>query len=123
MQTLTRHYPDGTHATYRLAPGSDAAAALLMPMKLPRTRWARTEKRTFPKYYPGQTSTADYVSQYFQLNAGGRHGSPCAYGKHLDHMTLYAPLPDAPAAVYMGVDSVEPWTDEPIPALYPDPIP
>lgn len=120
MQTLTRTYPDGTRAVYKLAPGSDAAAALLTPMKLPRTRWARSEKRRFPGYLPGCTSTADYVRCYFSMNTGTRI---CAYPGHVDHLALYAPLPDAPAAVYTGVDSVEPWTDEPIPALYPDPLP
>ena len=106
MQTLTRTYPDGTRAVYRLEPGSPHAAALLTPKKLPRTRWARTDKRSFPVYLPGD-STRDYVRAYFALNTGKRPGSPCAYGQHIDHMTLYAPLPDAPAAVYTGVDTVE----------------
>ena len=105
-ETITRRYPDGTRATYRLEPGSPHAAPLLTPMKLPRTRWARSEKRLFPVYRPGD-STRDYVRAYFALNTGGRPGSPCAYDRRIDHMTRYAPLPDAPAAVYTGVDSVE----------------
>ena len=121
-ETITRHYPDGTRATYRLEPGSPHAAPLLTPMKLPRTRWARTEKRLFPKYAPGIDSTADYVRAYFSLNTRP-YSKVHAYDNAGDHLALYAPLPNAPAAVYAGVDSVEPWADEPIPALYPDPIP
>ena len=122
-ETITRHYPDGTRATYKLAPGSPHTAALLTPIKPLRTRWARSEKRLFPQYAPGIDSTADYVRRYFALNSQ-RNKLP-AYPDHVDHLALYAPLPDAPAAVYAGVDSVEtePWADEPIPALYADPIP
>ena len=105
-ETLTRTYPDGTRATYRLEPGSPHAAALLTPQKPWKIKRPK-DKRQYPQYAPGIDSTADYVRRYFALNAGGRHGSPCAYGSHLDHMTLYAPLPAAPAAVYTGVDSVE----------------
>ena len=106
-ETLTRHYPDGTRATYRLEPGSPHAAPLLTPMKLPRTRWARTEKRLFPVYRPGVDSTRDYVRAYFYLNTGNMPRAPHCYAGHLDHMTLYATLPDTPAAVYTGVDTVE----------------
>lgn len=107
-ETITRTYPDGTRANYRLEPGSPHAAALLTPMKLPRTRMARSEKRLFPKYYPGQTSTADYVRCYFSLNTDSRARlRVCAYPGHVDHLALYAPLPAAPAAVHTGVDSVE----------------
>jgi len=106
MQTITRRtYPDGTRATYKLVPGSDAAAKLLMPMKPLRTRLARSENRLFPKYAPGIDSTADYVRRYFALNSQ-RNKLP-AYPDDVDPLALYAPLPDAPAAVYAGVDSVE----------------
>ena len=105
-ETITRHYPDGTRATYRLEPGSPHAAPLLTPMKLPRTRWARSEKRLFPVYRPGD-STRDYVRAYFALNTGKRPGSPCAYGQHIDHTKLYEPLNEARAAWPMGVDTVE----------------
>ena len=105
-ETITRHYPDGTRAVYRLEPGSPHAAALLTPKKLPRTRWARTDKRSFPVYRPGD-STRDYVRAYFYLNTGNMPRAPHCYAGHLDHMTLYATLPDTPAADYMGVDSVE----------------
>ena len=107
-ETIIRRYPDGTRATYRLEPGSPHAAPLLTPMKLPRTRWARTEKRRFPGYLPGCTSTADYVRCYFSMNTDSRARTRiCAYPDHVDHLALYAPLPDTPAAVYTGVDSVE----------------
>ena len=105
-QTLTRAYPDGTRATYRLEPGSEAAGALLAPLKPYRLK-RRADKRQFPVYRPGIDSTADYIRAYFALNTHSITGKPCAYGSHLDHMTLYAPLPAVPAAVYAGLDSVE----------------
>lgn len=106
MHTYTRTYPDGTRATYKLAPGSEATFELIF---LPKTRkpGRKADKRLFPKYAPGIDSTKDYVRRYFALNTESITGKPCAYGHHLDHMTMYSPLPDAPAAVYTGVDSVE----------------
>lgn len=104
MQTLTRTYPDGTRASYTLQPGSPAAEALTRPVKphkLPR----KGDKRLYPAYAAGVTSTADYVRHYFQLNSQ-RYKLP-AYPDHVDHLALYAPLPDEPAAVYQGLDTVE----------------
>lgn len=104
MQTLTRIYPDGTRATYTLQPGSAAAEALARPVKpykLPR----KGDKRQYPRYVAGITSTADYVRDYFQLNSQ-RYKQP-AYPDHVDHLAFYAPLPDDPAAVYQGLDTVE----------------
>lgn len=98
MQTITLN---GT--TYTLKPGSAAAETLTRPMKpykIPR----KGDKRLFPAYTPGVTSTADYVQRYFELNSDKR--ALPAYPKG-NHLALYAPLPVAPAAVYQGLDTVE----------------
>ena len=104
MQTLTRTYPDGTRASYRLERGSPHAAPLLTPQKPWKIKRPK-EKRQYPQFSLLSTSTADYVRRYFALNSQ-RNKLP-AYPGHVDHLALYAPLPDAPAAVYTGVDSVE----------------
>ena len=106
MQTFTRVYPDGTKGTYTVAPGSalPLTLAALKPIKKPAL--ARSHKRLFPSYVAGVTSTADYVRAYFGTNTGRRSGI-YAYDDYVDHLTLYAPLPDAPAALYVGVDTVE----------------
>lgn len=106
MQTFTRTYPDGTKGTYTVVPGSalPLTLAALKPVKRPAL--ARSHKRVFPAYVPGITSTADYIKAYYGLNTGRRSGI-FAYDDYVDHMALYAPLPDAPAALYVGVDTVE----------------
>lgn len=104
MQTISARYPDGTRATYTLAPGSTVALQL-SAIKPARTKLARTEKRLFPAYAAGVDSTADYICRYFQLNSQ-QYKLP-AYPNHVDHLALYAPLPDTPAAVYAGTDTVE----------------
>lgn len=99
MQTITI---SGT--TYTLKPGSAVAETITRPMKpykIPR----KGDKRHYPAYTPGVTSTADYVRGYFALNSQ-RYKTP-AYPDHVDHLALYVPLPDAPAAVYQGLDTVE----------------
>jgi hypothetical protein len=103
MHTIETRYPDGTRARYTLAPGSSVPLQLAA-LKPLRTRWARSEKRLFPKWNPAM-STADYVRQYFELNSQ-QHKLP-AYPSHVDHLALYEPLPDRPAPFYTGVDSVE----------------
>ena len=105
MHTLETTYPDGTRARYTLAPGSAVPLALaaLKPAKRPR---GKADKRLFPDYVPGVTSTADYINAYFARNTG-RKGGVSAYDDYLDHLALYAPLPDAPAVTYAGVDTVE----------------
>jgi len=98
MQTITLN---GT--TYTLKPGSAAAETSTRPIKphkLPR----KGDKRLFPAYTPGVTSTADYVQRYFELNSDKR--ALPAYPKG-NHLALYAPLPDAPAATYQVLDPVE----------------
>jgi hypothetical protein len=88
--------------TYTLKPGSAAAESVTRPIKphkLPR----KGDKRQYPTYVAGVTSTADYVRSYFYMNS--QRTMP-AYGTG-DHLALYAPLPDAPAATYQGLDSVE----------------
>ena len=106
MQTFTRTYPDGTRGTYTVAPGSaiPLTLAALKPAKRPAL--ARSHKRVFPAYVAGVTSTADYIKAYFALNTG-RRSNIFAYDNAADHLALYAPLPDAPAALYTGVDTVE----------------
>ena len=99
MQSITI---SGT--TYTLKPGSAAAEALTRPVKpykIPR----KGDKRQYPTYVAGVTSTADYIKGYFALNSQ-RYKAP-AYPDHVNHLALYAPLPDAPAAGYQGLDSVE----------------
>jgi hypothetical protein len=102
MHTIETRYPDGTRARYTLAPGS-IVPLRLAALKPLRTRWARSEKRAFPRW-TFSMSTADYVRQYFALNVGSK---TAAYPSHVDHLALYAPLPDRPAPFYTGVDSVE----------------
>ena len=99
MQSITLN---GT--TYTLKPGSAAAETLTRPIKphkLPR----KGDKRYYPAYTPGVTSTADYVRAYFALNSQ-RYKAP-AYPDHVDHFALYVPLPTAPAAEYQGLDTIE----------------
>ena len=104
MHTIETRYPDGTKARYKLQDGSSVPLQLAA---LKRYRLKRLgEKRLFPKAHMA-TSTADYVRQYFELNAQSRHGSPCAYGQHIDHMKLYEPLNEARAAWPTGIDTVE----------------
>ena len=106
MQTITRTYPDGTKGAYTAAPGSDLFLRLsaLKPAKRPAL--ARSHKRLFPAYVAGVTSTSDYIKAYYGLNTRP-YGKIYAYDNAADHLALYAPLPDAPAALYTGVDTVE----------------
>ena len=104
MHTIETRYSDGTRARYKLAPGSTVPLQLAA-LKPLRTRWARSEKRLFPKWTPDM-STADYVRAYYGLNTRP-YGKINAYDNHGDALALYAPLPDSPAAYYTGVDSVE----------------
>lgn len=105
MQTFTRTYPDGTRGAYTVAPGSPAPMALatLKPVKKPAL--ARSHKRQFPGYAPGVTSTADYIRAYFGLNSSPKIAAYDKYTK--EWLSLYQPLPDEPAAVYTGADTVE----------------
>ena len=104
MHTIETRYPDGTRARYKLQDGSSVPLQL---SSLKRYRLKRLgEKRKFPRADP-TTSTAEYVRKYFALNTESRHGSPCAYGQHIDHTKLYEPLNEARAAWPMGVDTVE----------------
>ena len=103
MHIIRHTCPDGTRARYTLAPGSTVPLQLAA-LKPLRTRWARSEKRLFPEWHR-RMSTADYVRQYFALNS--QQFKLPAYPSHVDHLALYAPLPDRPAPYYTGVDSVE----------------
>ena len=98
MQTQTAAYPDGTRGAYTAAPAHKG-----VNMKKFRTQ---LRERIYPRWTPGM-STADYIQVYFGANTGNKPGHPHAYAGHLDHLTLYAPLPDSPAALYVGVDTVE----------------
>lgn len=96
--TIThRTYPAG-RATYRTQDDTDTLSAVLSikPARKPRPKG---ERRAYPKFLE-DTSTADYVRQYFRLNTqqpGLRYvGSRVhAYGDHLDHLSLYQPLSTA----------------------------
>lgn len=104
MHAIETRYPDGTRARYTLAPGSTVPLQLaaLKPARKPRPK---AEKRLFPAYTPDM-STKDYIRAYFARNVR-RHGGVSAYDDAIDHLALFAPLPDSPAAYYTGVDSVE----------------
>lgn len=105
MQQFTRTYPDGARATYTVAPGSTLPLALATLKPLKRPRRATTHKRQFPAYAPGITSTRDYINAYFGLNSNRKIAAYDNYAK--DWLSLYQPLPDTPAALYQGADSVE----------------
>lgn len=59
--------------------------------KAPAKR-AKTEKRVFPVFYAGKTSTRDYVRQYYERN--NLNGDKSLY-EYLDG--LFGPLSDNPA--------------------------
>jgi len=104
MHTIETRYPDGTRGAYRVAPGSTIPLQLAALKPAKRPALARSDKRLFPEWHR-RMSTADYVRQYFALNSQ-QYKLP-AYPSHIDHLSLYDPLPDTPAATYVGVDTVE----------------
>ena len=104
MNTIKHRYPDGTEATYTVAPGSTLPLQIMALKPIKRPIRVASDKRLFPKHEP-HWSTADYIKRYFALNSQ-RYKAP-AYPDHVDHLALYCPLPDAPAATYVGLDSVE----------------
>ena len=103
MNTIEHRYPDGTRATYTVAPGSTLPLQI-MALKPMRPLRPTSDKRLFPKHQ-AHWSTADYVRQYFALNS--HQIKLPAYPNHVDHLALYHPLPNTPAATYTGMDSVE----------------
>jgi hypothetical protein len=103
MHTIEHRYPDGTRATYTVAPGSTLPLQIMALKPIKRPPRPGSDKRQFPRH-EAHWSTADYVRRYFALNSH-QLKSP-AYPNHV-HLALYHPLPDAPAATYIGVDSVE----------------
>lgn len=104
MTTIEHTYPDGTRATYTIAPGSTLPLQVMALKPIKRPPRLVSDKRLFPKH-KSHWSTADYVRRYFALNSQ-RYKSP-AYPDDVDHLALYQPLPDTPAATYTGIDSVE----------------
>jgi hypothetical protein len=100
MTTTTRQ-PDGTVSTYNITnPATWAALQSVKPMRRPAL--ARRCKREFPQWR-ADMSTADYVNQYFGLNS---HIKIAAYPRYeTNWLSLYAPLPDTPAA--WAPDTVE----------------
>jgi len=99
MTTTTRQL-DGTLSTYTITnPATWAALQSLKPMRKPR---AKADKRQYPQWR-ADMSTADYIRAYFALNSQ-RHKTP-AYPDHVNHLALYATLPDTPAA--WAPDTVE----------------
>ena len=92
--TTTIRQPDGTLSTYTITnPATWAALQSVKPMKKPR---AKADKRQFPKW-DRHMSTAQYVRAYWRLN----------FVDGAEPSAFFQPLPDAPAAVYQGLDSVE----------------
>ena len=105
MLTINHQYPDGTRATYTVAPGSDLPLRLAALKPAKRPALARGEKRLYPRWHAGM-STAEYVRKYFGENTC-RHSKIPAFDDDVDHMALYAPLNEAPATVYTDLDTVE----------------
>jgi len=68
----------------------------IKPAKKPALALARSDKRLFPAYRAGVTSTAAYVRAYFGLNVG-----------LICPPDYYHPLPDTPAAVSDVTETVE----------------
>lgn len=65
------------------------------------TKRAKVEKRFFPVFFAGQTSTRDYVSQYYQRN--NLNGDKSLY-EYLEG--LFGPLSDNPAPDFAVEDDV-----------------
>ena len=93
-QIISTTRADGTRSTYTLQPGSTVPMQLeaLKPLKPSRIK---ADRRTYPKYKPGM-STADYVAAYEAWNNSGMHCDD-----------FWQPLNTAPAAGYVGIDTVE----------------
>lgn len=93
-QIISTTRADGTRSTYALQPGSTVPMQLeaLKPLKPSKIK---ADRRTYPKYKPGM-STAEYVAAY---EAGNNSGMSCA--------DFWQPLNTAPAAGYVGIDTVE----------------
>ena len=103
MHTIQHRYPDGTRATYTVAPGSTLPLQIMALKPIKRPLRVATDKCLFPKHKP-YWSTAEYVKRYFALNC---QEAGCPYNLSTDHLALYRPLPTTPAATYAGLDSVE----------------
>ena len=103
MTTIEHRYPDGTRGTYTVAPGSTLPLQIMALKPIKRPPRPTSDKRLFPAHQ-AHWSTADYVRYYFALNSQRKIA---AYPDHVGHLALYHPLPDAPAATYTGMDSVE----------------
>jgi hypothetical protein len=102
MTTIEHRYPDGTRATYTVAPGSTLPLQIMAIKPIKRPIRVASAKRVFPTQ-EANWSTAEYVRRYFALNS---HPRMAAFPS-TDPLLLYHPLPDAPAATYAGLDSVE----------------
>lgn len=102
MTTIEHRYPDGTRATYTVAPDSTLPLQIMALKPIKGGIGRTTDKRLFPRH-EAHWSTADYVRRYFALNS---HHKVAAYPQ-ADPLALYHPLPDTPAATYTGMDSVE----------------
>jgi len=95
--------------TYKLNDARDIYAAhAKCTGKHKRVKSKGAEKRRYPAFYDGM-STREYVGMYFDLNCqkGGRQPYGMPYGPDVDVNALFAPLNDAPAAVYTGEDTHE----------------
>ena len=95
---------------YLIADGRDLGAFLkalksASKPKRPRLSTARPA-RNFPRFYAGETSTADYVAEYYRLNRD-LVGDHCDYGAADYVRGLFGELPTGPAPYYADGDNVE----------------
>lgn len=80
----------------------------------PRKRRLAVERRKYPRFIAGVTSTQAYVAEYFRLNSQDSKARRWddlinAYDnpKYVDHLALYQPLRTEPAAYLVGDEVVE----------------
>lgn len=102
-------YRDG-RAVYRVKPET---MHQLLAFK-PRKRRLAVERRKYPRFIAGITSTQAYVAEYFKLNSQGCKALRWddrinAYDdpKYVDHLALLQPLSTAPAPYLVGDEVVE----------------
>ena len=87
----TIKHSDGTVGNYSIT--NPATWAALQSANKARKPRPKADKRVFPQFQ-SHWSSADYINAYFALNSGRKVP---AYPEHIDHLALYAPLPDRPA--------------------------
>lgn len=80
----------------------------------PRKRRLAVERRKYPRFIAGVTSTQAYVAEYFKLNSPGAGNARWvdlinAYDdpKYVDHLALYQPLSTDPAPYLTTDEAIE----------------